>query len=135
MHISNQPNELNSTEIANDETTSAENHEYNGASPPHGTIPSLPQSPLTYASIATDEPLTRPLVEDGNDSQIAYMADHPKVHPKAANDAPLGHTKIGCTKILEIIWIAESKRTVSGKIGGKFLSVFEPNNTMLHLVN
>ena len=90
MHISNQPNELNSTEIANDETTSAENHEYNGASPPHGTIPSLPQSPLTYASIATDEPLTRPLVEAGNDSQIAYMADHPKVHPKAANDALFG---------------------------------------------
>ena len=35
--------------------------------------------------------------------------------------------RIGCTKILEIIWMTESKRMVSGKQGGENLSFFQPN--------
>ena len=34
----------------------------------------------------------------------------------------MGYTSIGCTKILETIWITESNRMVIGKIGVKLVS-------------
>ena len=41
-------------ELAGEETTPDKNHQDNGASPPHGTQPSSPYSPLTDDSVATD---------------------------------------------------------------------------------
>ena len=42
------------------------------------------------ASTAMDKPPTPPPIEDVNASQLACMSDHPKVDPKASDDALFG---------------------------------------------
>ena len=73
------PNELDPTELAKDGTTLDENHQNNGAFPPYVIQPSLPNSPLKDASVATDEPPPRPCVEDSNATRLSIMEDLPEV--------------------------------------------------------
>ena len=45
-----------------------------------------------------------------------------------------GSNRIRCTKILEIICMAESKMMLSVKLGGENLYVYQPNNKTHRLV-
>ena len=81
-----QPDKVDPTEIANDDTTPAETYQDNGTMPTHGTQPSSPHSPLTYASVDLEPPLLRPCVDDGAVACLASTTELPKVRLKAAND-------------------------------------------------
>ena len=79
MEIFAQTDKIDPIDLADGGTTLAKNHQYNGALPPHGTQPSLPYSPLIDASVATDEPLTRPHIENVNAACLPSAADLQRV--------------------------------------------------------
>ena len=56
----------------------------------HIIRPLLPYIPIIDASVALDEPLIRPCVDVSDAAFLARMANHLKVHLKAANDALFG---------------------------------------------
>ena len=84
-YLFTQPDKLDPTELAEDGTTLDENHQYNGASPRHVTQPSLSNLPLTYTSVATDEPLPRLCVQDSDATRLSRMEDLPEVRLKGAD--------------------------------------------------
>ena len=88
MEIFTQPNEVDPMDITDDETTPAENYQDNGASTSHGIQPSLPHSPLKDALVTSEPPLLRPNIDFGNAARLASTDDHPKVHLRAADNAP-----------------------------------------------
>ena len=85
-----QPDEIDHTELADDGATPDENHQYNRASTWNVTQPSLPNSPLTYASVDTDEPTPCPCVEDSDTNHLASMEDPPEVHLRGADNELYG---------------------------------------------
>ena len=78
------PNQLDPTELDEDGTTLEENHQNNGASLPHVIQPSLPNSPLKDASVATDEPSPRPYVEDSDTTRLSITEDLSEVRFRGA---------------------------------------------------
>ena len=79
MALFAQPSELDTTELSDTETTPAKNHQYNGTSPPLGTQPSSPHSPLIDALISTDEPPPHPRNEAVDTDHLACAEYLPKV--------------------------------------------------------
>ena len=75
-----QTNNIYPMELANYETTPANIHQDNGASPPHSTQTSSPHSPLAYTSVAPDEPPLHPRVDT---ACLTRTEDHPEVRLKA----------------------------------------------------
>ena len=71
--------ELKLPEIDDAETNLSENHQENGATPPVNTEPSLPQSPMEDASVASAAPPPRPSVTAGNPALQAQEGDLPDV--------------------------------------------------------
>ena len=85
MEFFTHPDKLNPMDITTNRTTPAEKYRDNGASPLHGTQTSLMHSPLTDASAATDDPLPRLCIEDGNSTRLVSLSELPKVRLKGAN--------------------------------------------------
>ena len=81
------PDKLNPMYLADDKTTPTESHQENGALPPHVTQPYSQNSPLTDASVATNEPMLLPRVDNSDTTYLAITYDHPEVRLKAANNA------------------------------------------------
>ena len=77
-------NEVDPTELAEDEITPSEKHQYNGASPPHGTRPLLPHSPLIYASVMPESPELLLHVDAGYAACLVSTDKHPEVLHKVA---------------------------------------------------
>ena len=79
--------------------------------------PRLPWPSLRHAHMLRPETLPPYLMQET--SRISTS--------KEPTTCSLGSTSIGCTKILETKWMAESQRMVSGKLGKKNLHVCIPN--------
>ena len=90
IEIFTQPDDINPTDIYNNNTTLAENHRDNGALPPHVTQTSPPHSPLIDALVAPDEPPLGPRVDVGNVDRLVINADPPKVRLKSASNTLFG---------------------------------------------
>ena len=63
------PYKLDPTELSDNRITANKNHKGNVTLPLHGIQPSSPHSPLTDALFATDEPLSRPHIDNGRPPQ------------------------------------------------------------------
>ena len=79
-------NEFKPTELADEDTTPAENNKKNGSIMPHGTQPSLSHSPLTDYSVPLEPPSLLHRVNDTTAACLSSMANHPEVHLKAAEN-------------------------------------------------
>ena len=84
------PDEINPTELTDDDTTPDENDQYNGSLTPHVTQPSLPNSPLTDSSVAKDNPMPLPCVEVSDATHIVITENTPKVRLKRSDDELYG---------------------------------------------
>ena len=69
--------------------------------------------------VATDEPPPRPCVEDRDATRLSRMEDLPEFRLKGADDDLYGIYQHLVNQDPGKIWMVESKRTVSGNIGGK----------------
>ena len=72
-------NELELSELDDDENDPPENHQDNGATPPVNTQPSPPHSTLEYTSVASAAPPPHPRVEAGNAALQSQEGDLPDV--------------------------------------------------------
>ena len=90
IEIFTHPGNLEPTDLSNNNTTPAGNHQYNGDLRQLGTQPSLPNPPQTDASVSMDNPPPHPYIEYGDATCLASMADHTKVLLKVAGNALFG---------------------------------------------
>ena len=79
-------NELKILELVDAETDPTENLQDNSATPPVGTEPALPHSPLEETLVASTEPPSFPRVEDGDAALQAYAGDLLDVRLLGADD-------------------------------------------------
>ena len=86
-HRFTQPDEVNPTELPNNETTPDENHQYNGTTPSYATQPSLLHSLLIDASVTLELfPLCHH-IDPGAVDCVANTSNFPKVNLMASDDA------------------------------------------------
>ena len=77
-----QTNNIYPMELANYETTPANIHQDNGASPPQSTQTYSPHSPLAYTSVAPVDPLPHPCDQARYAAHLACAENLPEVFLK-----------------------------------------------------